>query len=245
MVLAWGTLRHPHATSTEIPTAQMRAVSRFTYKGLQNPALVSQAAELEVKAAQLREEDYRRELSSQGECLEQRATQMDRLGKVRDLGHCIETTGFRVGRRTSTPICVQRCVTVQTLASPVMTAGRGDFTGSPYNECCAQALRNAERHQATLEAELHEQAERHAELAEDLATARHAEQETARSALNPAFNLGHNLSFVTQPLEQSIQCVHAHKCLSIVCRALEDSELSLGQALDQCKASDDAARHAR
>ncbi len=146
MVLAWGTLRHPHATSTEIPTAQMRAVSRFTYKGLQNPALVSQAAELEVKAAQLREEDYRRELSSQGECLEQRATQMDRLGKVRDLGHCIETTGFRVGRRTSTPICVQRCVTVQTLASPVMTAGRGDFTGSPYNAVRRHcAMRSATR----------------------------------------------------------------------------------------------------
>ena len=54
---------------------------------LQNPALIPQAAELEVKAVQLREEDYRRELSSQGECLEQRAAELNRLGKVRRHGH--------------------------------------------------------------------------------------------------------------------------------------------------------------
>ena len=50
-----------------------------------NSCLIPQAAELEVKAAQLREEDYQRELSSQGESLEQRAAELDRLGKVRGL----------------------------------------------------------------------------------------------------------------------------------------------------------------
>ena len=41
-----------------------------------------QAAELDVKAAQLREEDYQRELSSYGESLEQNAVELDRLGKA-------------------------------------------------------------------------------------------------------------------------------------------------------------------
>jgi len=68
-----------------VSIAYMRAALRHMTGG-SKACLVLQAAELEVKAAQLREDDYRRELSSQGECLEQRAAELDRLGKVRCLG---------------------------------------------------------------------------------------------------------------------------------------------------------------
>ena len=81
---------------------------------------------------------------------------------------------------------VLSCTDVQAQSSLHINGGYKDC----YPCCCAQALRSAERHQATLEAELHEQAERHAVLTDDLARARHAEQETARSVLNPFVQRG-------------------------------------------------------
>ncbi len=52
-----------------------------------------QAAELEVKATQLREEDLQREVRGQTQLLEQRAAEVDRLNKVRR-----EKTPFSSGR---------------------------------------------------------------------------------------------------------------------------------------------------
>ena len=93
---------------------------------------------------------------------------------------------------------------------------------------------------------MHEQAERCAVLVEDLATARHAEQETARSGLTFLVRTRARPRAVwrcPRGRRQAHNTVHAR--VSVACRALQDSELRLGQALDQCKASDAAAQHAR